>query len=526
MMIAMWNPYRFLQLAYSLHLLTCLLFSQPAEQTAELDTAETRIVVEAGVDAPRLLSLQVPGQPKWRNRSSEALITSIESADQTTPVHWRFDRTASHTDANNVTFVYESETPRLRLTWLWIAKQRYGPIEHQIRIENLTEHELWIPMQDCFAFDWELEPLVRVKHVYVEKGANTPSPVGTHEVGVSEGYRWTGLSTSYGNIDESKPREVIPWSLVQREDASQSGWYVGIEFSGRTRISLEREKDSLHGKAGLNPDPASFQTRLASGESFESPVVFVGGFDHGPEGAGNILRRWVRAVLGHPETWKNPNYPLVVNNSWGGGMAVNHGKAARGATGPSLITSDRVLTDEHGEQLVSFLRKGIPEKGMPAFGTMSDQQLTDITEFLHLQVEEVANRGTYKVLNILVGNAPKGKAYVEAHCMSCHTAETFAHIASKFRSPEQLQRNWIWPAHDAEITANVKRSGEMIAGRVTRISDFRITLVDRSGETHTIDRGPVVEVQIKDQLAAHQEMVMTLANDDMHNVTAYLVTLK
>jgi len=213
--------------------------------------------------------------------------------------------------------------------------------------------------------------------------------------------------------------------------------------------------------------------------------------------------------------------PLFVQN-----CSFCHGKAARGATGPSLITSDRVLTDEHGEQLVSFLRKGIPEKGMPAFGTMSDQQLTDITEFLHLQVEEVANRGTYKVLNILVGNAPKGKAYVEAHCMSCHTAETFAHIASKFRSPEQLQRNWIWPAHDAEITANVKRSGEMIAGRVTRISDFRITLVDRSGETHTIDRGPVVEVQIKDQLAAHQEMVMTLANDDMHNVTAYLVTLK
>jgi cytochrome c oxidase cbb3-type subunit III len=203
-----------------------------------------------------------------------------------------------------------------------------------------------------------------------------------------------------------------------------------------------------------------------------------------------------------------------------------HGKAARGAIGPSLITSERVLTDEHGEQLGSFLRKGIPEKGMPAFGTMSDQQLTDITEFLHLQVEEVANRGTYKVLNILVGNAPKGKAYVEAHCMSCHTAETFAHIASKFRSPEQLQRNWIWPGHYADITAHVRSSGKTIAGRVTQISDFRITLVDRSGETHTIDRGPGVEVQIKDQLVAHQEMVMTLANDDMHNVTAYLETLK
>lgn len=206
--------------------------------------------------------------------------------------------------------------------------------------------------------------------------------------------------------------------------------------------------------------------------------------------------------------------------------AVCHGKTARGAMAPSLITSDLVLTDEHGKQLVPFLKKGSSEKGMPAFATMSDQQLIDITEFLHLQVEDVANRGAYKVLNILVGNAPKGKAYVEAHCMPCHTAETFAHIASKFHSPEQLQRNWIWPARDGNVLAKVKTLAGTISGRVTQISDFRITLVDSSGETHTIDRGPGVEVQMNDQLAAHQELVMTLANDDMHNVTVYLETLK
>lgn len=213
--------------------------------------------------------------------------------------------------------------------------------------------------------------------------------------------------------------------------------------------------------------------------------------------------------------------PLFAQN-----CAVCHGKAARGAMGPSLITSDRVLTDEHGEKLVPFLKTGSPAKGMPAFGTMSNQQLTDIAEFLHLQIENVANRGAYKVLNILVGNAPKGKAYVEAHCLSCHQRDTFAHIASKFRSPEQLQRYWIWPAHEGSVTANVKTSDEAISGKVIQISDFRITVVDKSGETHKIDRGPGVEVEVHDQLAAHQQLVMTLANDDMHNVTAYLETLK
>jgi hypothetical protein len=61
---------------------------------------------------------------------------------------------------------------------------------------------------------------------------------------------------------------------------------------------------------------------------------------------------------------------------------------------------------------------------------------------------------------------------------------------------------------------------------VKLISDFRVTLVYGSGEMRTIDRGPGVEVQINDPFAAHQGMVMTLKNDDMHNVTAYLETLK
>ncbi len=203
-----------------------------------------------------------------------------------------------------------------------------------------------------------------------------------------------------------------------------------------------------------------------------------------------------------------------------------HGQTARGATGPSLITSDRVLEDERGEHLLAFLRKGIPDKGMPAFAAMSDRQLTDIAEFLHLQVEEVANRGTYRVLNILVGDAAKGKAYVGTHCLSCHAEKDFAQIASRMRSPEQLQCYWIWPARDAKITATVKTANTTISGRVQQISDFRITLVDAAGATHTIDRVPGTDVEMNDPLAAHHQIVMTLANDDMHNVTAYLETLK
>jgi mono/diheme cytochrome c family protein len=208
-----------------------------------------------------------------------------------------------------------------------------------------------------------------------------------------------------------------------------------------------------------------------------------------------------------------------------------HGPQARGATGPGLITSDLVLGDDHGEHLAPFLKVGRPDKGMPAFSQFSDSTLRDLAEFLHLQVENIANRGTYKVLNIVVGNVARGRAYVTTNCVKCHTIASLAHLASKFRSPDQLQRCWIWPSRPGDnslaVTANVTTpDGSSISGRVTEVSDFRITLIDGAGQTRIIDRDHEVNVQMKDPLAPHQALLMTLKNGDMHNVTAYLETLK
>lgn len=300
-----------------------------AQVKAQVRTSDTEITVEADSDAPRLTRFAFPGQPEWENRSSEALIPFAEIAGQQVRCNWKLNSQASHANGGQAVFVYESASPHLRLIWQWRAPQAYGPMEHQIRIENLENKEIWIPLQDSLAFDWQVKPGEALQQMFVEKGANKPSDIGTHEVSVGEGFHWTGTSSTYGDIDERQPREIIPWTLVQRKDDLHTGWYAGIEFSGRTRISFTREKDSLRAVVGLNPDPDPFRTRLQPGEVFESPVVFFGGFRDGPDGAGNVLRHWVRAALGNPETWNNRNYPLIVNNSWGAGMEVNEGIAKR-----------------------------------------------------------------------------------------------------------------------------------------------------------------------------------------------------
>src|SRR6266404_2439050 len=125
-----------------------------------------------------------------------------------------------------------------------------------------------------------------------------------------------------------------------------------------------------------------------------------------------------------------------------------HGPKAGGGTGPNLVRSELVLHDDKGDQIASMLLKGSPDKGMPAFPNLSKEQVSDIAQFLHLRVEQIANRGIYQRLPVVTGDAKKGEAYFNGagRCNTCHSATgDLAHIATKFRQPDQLQSRFLYP---------------------------------------------------------------------------------
>jgi alpha-galactosidase len=296
------------------------------EMKATLNTQQTTILVEAGMHSPRLVMLKDGTTNTWANKAKETLIGSVWMNGKLVPLHWNLNRAACQSSAEQIIFVYDSAAPRMRLTWEWQARASTGPIEHRVHIQNLGSQEMWIPLQDSFRFDWSVDPATSLQQVYVDKGAGKPTAVGTHQVTLPASYRWEGRSSTYAR-DNDAP-EIIPWTMVERTE-SKDGWYVGIEFSGRTRLILSRDRTSLHGRVGLDPEPSPFRTLLQPGHSFDAPVIFVGAFTGGPDGLGNVLRPWVRHVLMNPKTWGNPNYPLMVNNSWGSGMQVNEVLAKR-----------------------------------------------------------------------------------------------------------------------------------------------------------------------------------------------------
>ena len=304
-----------------------------AELPARTDTIrfgnqDTRISVAAGETSPRVRGLAAATDEIVEGDAGSLLIDAATIGGKSTRLHWQLDRKASRIDEKLLSLVYEDRGSGLKLVWEWQARLAHGPLEHTIRIENRSGREAGIPLQDSFAFRWKTGSGA-LRQLWVDKGAGKAPPVGTHLVDVVEGYRWRGESSSFAHPRKGEPREIVPYFLVRPKEADGIGWYLGVEFSGRVAMSLQRRGDMLEGRAGLNPEPGPFRTALAPGGVFVAPTIFLGAGRGSIDAAGNALKRWIREAINDPRVVRDSTYPWVTNNSWGSAMAISDAQARR-----------------------------------------------------------------------------------------------------------------------------------------------------------------------------------------------------
>ncbi len=216
-----------------------------------------------------------------------------------------------------------------------------------------------------------------------------------------------------------------------------------------------------------------------------------------------------------------------------------HGTAGKGGPGaPDLIRSVLVLDDEKGILIAPVIREGRPDKGMPKL-PLSEAQIADIVAWLHVRTYAAGHRGTYAYGNIVTGDARKGEAYFNGagQCSTCHSPSgDLAGIGKKYE-PFSLQARWLQPRSGSRATGaagnawpTVKvtlRSGESFSGALDHIDDFTVSLRDSSGQFHSFAReGETPKVEVDDPLKAHKDLLRHYTDADIHNITAYLVTLK
>ncbi len=219
-----------------------------------------------------------------------------------------------------------------------------------------------------------------------------------------------------------------------------------------------------------------------------------------------------------------------------------HGVAAKGGPGaPDLVRSLLVLDDEKGILIAPVIREGRPDKGMPKLN-LTEAQIADVVAWLHVQTYAAGHRTTYEFKDVLTGNAEQGKAYFNGAggCSSCHSVTgDLAGIAAKM-DPISLQSRWLQPrptgrrrgapANSPGATPTVTvtlPSGETFTGTIDHIDDFTVSLRDSNNQFHSFTRnGDTPKVEVHDPLQAHTDMLRKYTDADIHNVTAYLATLK
>jgi hypothetical protein len=65
-----------------------------------------------------------------------------------------------------------------------------------------------------------------------------------------------------------------------------------------------------------------------------------------------------------------------------------------------------------------------------------------------------------------------------------------------------------------------------VTGELVYLDDFNVTLRDAGGNPHTFRRTPAVRVDKHDPYAAHVALLDRITDPQIHDVVAYLWTLK
>ena len=207
-----------------------------------------------------------------------------------------------------------------------------------------------------------------------------------------------------------------------------------------------------------------------------------------------------------------------------------------------------VLDDKDGELIAPIIKNG--QQKMPPIN-LPDEDLKAIATYLHSVAATMQGQGGPPRGNpvppaeaVLVGNVAAGKAYFAAKCAGCHSITgDLSGVGGRYPDPRTLQTAWVGGSSGGggrgggrgggggggganPVTVTLP-SGQKVEGRVNRIDDFIVIVTLADGTQRSFARdGDVPKVEVKDPLKGHKDLLNVLTDKDMHDVTAYLTSIK
>lgn len=219
-----------------------------------------------------------------------------------------------------------------------------------------------------------------------------------------------------------------------------------------------------------------------------------------------------------------------------------------GPLGANLLRSGVTLNDQKGELVALAVAGHTPKINLVTADTLA------IAEFIHSIQATMGGQGsppgrnpTGITLNVLVGDAKAGESAFGAMCASCHSVTgNLKGVGAKYSDPRALQNAWVsgqggtfgggggrgGPVGVGNPATVTMADGSKLEGTLVRKDDFLVVIRLADGTRKSIARQDgIPKVDVKDPAQAHKTMLLELAfndsdNSKMHNITAYLATIK
>jgi mono/diheme cytochrome c family protein len=208
-----------------------------------------------------------------------------------------------------------------------------------------------------------------------------------------------------------------------------------------------------------------------------------------------------------------------------------HGRDAMGGeTGPDLTQSKLVLSDTTGEKIAAVVREGKPDNKMPGFN-FSSQEIKSLIAFIHFRETEAkahpGGRRGVSVEDLQTGNAQAGKEYFDGAggCIKCHSPRgDLAGVANRYQGL-QLEERMLYPRGAKSTVTVTLPPGQKVTGTLAYRDEFTVALRDSTG-TYRSWPTSRVRLTVESPADAHVELFSKYTDEDIHNLMAYLQTLR
>ena len=208
-----------------------------------------------------------------------------------------------------------------------------------------------------------------------------------------------------------------------------------------------------------------------------------------------------------------------------------HGRdAGGGENGPDLTHSKVVMSDVAGDTIALVIRNGRIDNGMPAF-SLTDADIAALVAFVHDQKTKAAmhkgGRRSVDTADLQTGNPERGRQYFNGAggCASCHSPTgDLAGIARRYQGL-RLEEQMLYPrGAKSKITVTLP-SGQTVSGELAYRDEFTVGLRDALGQyrSFTVKH---VKYKIDAPVEAHAELLPKYSDADIHDLMAYLETLR